>query len=139
LPRLGKAAIVDTNVLLRFLMGDDEVQSPAAEAFMARVQSGERVVEIGAVVLTETVWTLKSFFKVPRDEVARRLGELMALKGVRSPRKPELLDALVRYGASRADFVDCLLAAQATERGTQVITFDETDFSQLGVSWREPG
>lgn len=46
---------IDTNVLLRYLLWDDEEQSPKAD----RLINGPVPVLITDVVLTETLWTLK--------------------------------------------------------------------------------
>ena len=46
---------VDTNVLLRYLLLDDEIQAKKAADL---IQSGQTVY-ISHVVLVETVWTLK--------------------------------------------------------------------------------
>ncbi|MFK0573794.1 PIN domain-containing protein, partial [Endozoicomonas sp.] len=46
---------IDTNILLRYLLGDDEQQSPKAN----RLMNGSRKVLITDVVLVETLWTLR--------------------------------------------------------------------------------
>lgn len=46
---------VDTNVLLRYLLSDDPVQSPKAAALF----QGREKILITDVVLVETIWTLK--------------------------------------------------------------------------------
>ncbi|MBO9483134.1 MULTISPECIES: type II toxin-antitoxin system VapC family toxin [Gammaproteobacteria] len=46
---------IDTNVLLRYLLDDDELQSPKA----ARLITGQHKVLITDVVLVETLWTLR--------------------------------------------------------------------------------
>jgi predicted nucleic-acid-binding protein len=46
---------IDTNVLLRYLLEDDPVQSVKA----AKLIGGSEVVLVTDVVLVETIWTLK--------------------------------------------------------------------------------
>ena len=46
---------VDTNVLLRYLLNDDQVQAAKAEKLI----NGKETVLITDVVLVETIWTLK--------------------------------------------------------------------------------
>ena len=46
---------VDTNVLLRYLLNDDQSQAAIAEKLI----NGKEIVLITDVVLVETIWTLK--------------------------------------------------------------------------------
>lgn len=62
--------LVDTNVLLRYLIGDDPSKAIRATDLMERVERSEERIEITVEVLTEVVWTLASFYKVPRSEIA---------------------------------------------------------------------
>src|SRR5205807_2643040 len=101
---------------------DDPVQSPASAALMGRVESGAEQVDVRDAVLTETVWTLASYFRVPRPEIADKLAAILELRGVRTANKRVLVNALARYASTNADFVDCLLAATAKQRGTDVLT-----------------
>ncbi len=130
--------LIDTNVILRFLIGDDPPKAAAASGLMGRVERGEELVEVQDVVLTETVWTLESFYEIPRNEIAEHLAALLSFAGVRVASRELLLQALQDYAGSNADFVDCLLAARSKHRGIAVYTFDKTDFKKLRADWEEP-
>lgn len=130
--------LVDTNVLLRFLMGDDPPKAARAAALMERVERSEELIEIPVEVLTETIWTLESFYQVPRPEAAAKLAALLTLPGVQPGAREIFLKALQNYASSNIDFVDCLLAAQASIRRMQVYTFDEHDFKKLKANWKAP-
>jgi predicted nucleic acid-binding protein len=129
---------LDTNVILRFLIADDPPRAARAAALMDRVERAEESVELADEVVTETVWTLESFYKVPRAEIVERLAALLNLPGVRAVSRDAILHALHLYASSGADFVDCLLAARSRQRGVPIYTFDETDFKRLNVSWDKP-
>ncbi len=140
MPQAGKAALLDTNVILRFLLGDDAVHSPRATSLMKRLESRAEVADLEDSVLAETVWVLQRGAKVPRLEIVRSLGRVVGLAGLRYlGGKRVLLDALASYGATHCDIVDCLLAARAKSRGSKVYSFDSTDFKRLKCAWREPG
>jgi uncharacterized protein len=130
--------LVDTNVLLRYLIGDVPAQAAAATAFMERLEAGAERAEITETVIAEAVWTLESFYEVPRVEIAEKLAGLLTFKGVQVPRKGTLIRALARFGSSSADFVDCLLAALAEKRKLTIYSFDARDFRRLGVAWKAP-
>jgi predicted nucleic acid-binding protein len=69
--------LIDTNVILRYLMGDDPPRAARAAALMERLEYGEEAVELPDEVLTETVWTLESFYGVPHGETAEKLTALL--------------------------------------------------------------
>lgn len=130
--------LLDTNVILRFLVGDDPPKAARAAALMKRVERAEETVEVSDEVLTETVWTLESFYKVPRIETARKLAAFLTLSGVRVSSRELVLQALQIYASSNADFVDCLLTARSRHRKIPVYTFDETDFRKMDIVWEKP-
>lgn len=137
MPRSGKRALLDTNVLLRFLRLDDAEQSPRALALMKRLESGSEEAVLEDAVLAETVWMLEKGFRIPRPEIALHMGRLIACRGLQCRAKRVVLDAMTRFAATRCDIVDCLLAARANSRKAKVYTFD-ADFRKLGCAWEEP-
>lgn len=134
MPQRPKAHLIDTNILVRYLVGDHPAQANRAVALMERLEAGTERAEILESVVAETVWTLESFYEVPRSEIASRLAAVLTLPGVRTAHKGILLAALARFGSTPVDFVDCLLAAAAKRRGMTVYSFD-TDFRRLSVDW----
>lgn len=140
MPRRSKVALVDTNVVLRFLLNDDPDQSPRAQRLFIGTITGRAVLEIGDGVLAECVWVLEKALKVPKLEIARQLVRLLSLPGVRAQGSTRsIVDALATYGRSRGDIVDCLLDARARSRRARVYTFDATDFKRFACKWSEPG
>jgi predicted nucleic-acid-binding protein len=130
--------LLDTNVILRYLIGDNPPLAARALALMERAEQGKESVIISEEVLTETVWTLESFYKVPRTEIAERLTALLSVDGVQAFSAEILARALQLYSTTRADFVDCMLAARGQDGDIPVYTFDETDFKKLSVTWQSP-
>ncbi len=137
-PKSHSIHLLDTNVILRFLIGDDPAKARRAILLMESVEQGREIVEISEAVLTETVWTLEKFYKVPRPEIVQKLISILSFKGVRMSSREALILALQHFADSRADFVDCLLGAISKLRKVPIYTFDETDFPKLGVDWKPP-
>jgi len=134
----GQGHFVDTNVIVRYLIGDDPPKAARATAMLERLERGEEIVEISDEVLVETVWTLESFYRVPRAEISQNLAAVLSFTGVRVASRDTMLQALHSYASSSADFVDCLLVARSKRRGIPVYTFDETDFKKLRADWERP-
>jgi predicted nucleic acid-binding protein len=130
--------LIDTNVILRFLIGDDPPKAARATALMERVERNEEWVELTEEVLTESVWTLDSYYRVPLADIAHKLAALLNFAGIRTFSRAVLVQALHLFASSNADFVDCLLAARSRERGIPIYTFDETDFKRLRIAWEKP-
>jgi predicted nucleic-acid-binding protein len=140
MPRRSKVALVDTNVVLRFLLDDDALQSPKARRLFLNAAHGKETLEIGDGVLAETVWVLQSHYRIARLEIARHIVRLLGLPGVHGQGGSRaLLEALATYGSTPCDIVDCLLDARARARHTSVYTFDVTDFRRMRCAWAEPG
>jgi predicted nucleic-acid-binding protein len=137
MPRRRKGALLDTNVLLRFLLGDDPVQSPGAEKLMKRLEQENERAELEESVVAETVWVLEKAIGVPRSEIALHLASIIEIPGVVCRNKGIVLDALSSFSATGCDIVDCLLAARARSRGAKVYSFD-ADFEKLGCAFEAP-
>lgn len=138
MPPRPKLHLIDTNVILRYLIGDAPTQAAKAVALMERLESGTERGEILESVVAEAVWTLESFYEVPRTEIGEKLAVILAFRGVNAPKKGLLISALARFGSTSADFVDCLLAANAHQRNLPVYSFDAKDFQRLGVTRETP-
>jgi predicted nucleic acid-binding protein len=132
-----KVSLLDANVILRFVLGDDADQSPRAHAFMKRLEAAHEQAELEDVVLAETIWVLEKRARVPRFEIARTLSDLLAFPGIRYRGKRVGLQALTFFGSTNCDIADCLLAARAKSRRAKVVSFDN-DFKKLGCSWEAP-
>ena len=78
---------LDSNVLLRFFTGEPVAMFTAASALIERAQLGEIELELSPLVLAETAFTLESFFKAPRKEVAGALSQFVTRLGIRLAEK----------------------------------------------------
>ena len=124
-----KVYLIDTNVILRYLMADHKKFSPKAKAFMVKVSQEKTKAEIPAVVIVECVYVMEKFYRIPKHEIADTLSRIFNFSGIANPDKSEILEALIKYEASNADIVDCLLAASSAPDKV-VVSFDK-DFAKL--------
>ncbi|MDE0461646.1 MAG: PIN domain-containing protein, partial [Caldilineaceae bacterium] len=116
--------LLDTNVLIRFLREDHEEHSPAAQGLFLEALSGECVLILTDVAVSEAVWVLLSVYKIDRRQIAEELQFVAKSPGVRCVNRNELLDALDRFAITRFDILDCYLDAMAAASGDHVATFD---------------
>jgi predicted nucleic-acid-binding protein len=113
---------VDTNVLLRLLLDDDEEQASAARS----LQRSHAPLFVSHVVLAETAWVLTSAYGFSRERLGKLVQMLLDADGI-SLQEPQLVRvALDAFQSSRADFPDCLILAIAESAGmAPLATFDE--------------
>ena len=116
--------LLDTNVLIRFLVHDDPTQSPQADALFAQAGRGECVLVLTDVAIAESVWVLSAAYKIDRAKIADTIGAVMVKAGIRCLNLECMLDTLVRFKATNCDFLDCYLAAMAVASGNGVASFD---------------
>ncbi len=130
-----KTYLIDTNVILRFLLGDHEILSPKSVILMNDIAANQKKAEIIAPVIVECVYVMEKYYKIPRLEIVHKLSSILTFSGIINPDKNELLTALIKYGNSRIDIVDCLLAAFSGNNKV-VISFDK-DFHKLNCVHEE--
>ncbi|MDR4501158.1 MAG: type II toxin-antitoxin system VapC family toxin [Nitrospirales bacterium] len=138
MPQPKKPRLVDTNVLLRYLVGDEPRQTERATSLMERVEDGSEELDIPPVVVAEMIWTLEKFYEVPRRDIAQKLMTIFSFKGVRGPETSIISTALRSYASTKIDFVDCYLASRANEQNMVLYSFDKKDFSRLKTRWQSP-
>jgi len=122
LPR--KVYLIDTNVVLRYLLGDHPEFSPKAEAFMFDVSKGIKKAEILDVVIVECIYVMEKYYEIPKTEIVEKLSGILNFSGIVNPDRSEILEALLKYENSNIDIVDCILAACSSPEKV-VISFDK--------------
>jgi predicted nucleic acid-binding protein len=125
-----KRKLVDTNLIVRYLVQDHEKHAKAAGKLFDACDRGEVVIVVLPTVLAECVFVLESFYEHPRRDIVAALGRLIASPGVEISGVEIHLDALHRYQKTKVHFVDCLIAATSTAEEIPVATFDE-DFRKF--------
>lgn len=108
---------IDTNIVVRCLVGDDEQQTVRARAAVA---SGD--IFAATTVLLESEWVLRSAYGLARDRIAAALRGLAGLPGV-TVEDPLLLALALDWMAEGMDFADALPLAKA-DGCSAFLTFD---------------
>jgi predicted nucleic acid-binding protein len=126
----GKRKLVDTNLIVRYLVQDHEKHAKAAGKLFDACDRGEVVIVVLPTVLAECVFVLESFYEHPRGRIVAALGRLIGSPGVEISGLEIHLDALHRYQETKIHFVDCLIAATSKSEEIPVATFDE-DFRKF--------
>jgi predicted nucleic acid-binding protein len=134
-----KCRAIDANVILRFLLDDPPEQAERCQALFARLQAGEEEVYLPEVALSDVIWTLQSFYRWPRERIARFAHDVISLKGTKLTRESMIRDAVHLYVERGIDFSDALIAAEMLHGGYEGIYTYDRDFDRItGVERVEP-
>jgi len=118
--------VIDTNIVLRFLLADQPEHCERAKQLMDEVQAGKRKAYLAESVLAECIFVLTKFYKVPKEEAAGKLRELLDYKGFTGEHLPASRDALTIFTAHKIAFVDAVILAITRHHGWHLETFDKT-------------
>ena len=111
--------IVDTNIIIRYLVNDDELQAEILPKLIS-----ESKVMILNEVLIECVFVLNKVYKIDRQAIAKGLSDLISNHNIISNQKL-LLQTLWYFENSGLDIVDCLLISYQKLKNCEIFTLDK--------------
>jgi len=103
---------LDTNVLVRFLVRDDEGQFERARRLIRREAAAGEPVLISLLVMLETEWVLRSRYDLSKAEIHTAFSGLLESVEVSFEDESSLEQALFVWKDSGAQFADCLIGAR---------------------------
>ncbi len=117
---------VDTNVIVRLLVRDDEEQYAAASALVNQASAAGEPILVMLMVILEAEWVLRSRYKLDKATIAQAFTQLLESEDLLIESAATLEEALYVWAQHpRADFTDCVLAARAANLGcAHFMTFD---------------
>ncbi len=116
---------VDTNVLVRYLIRDDQSQYEKARRLIDReVGKGEAIL-VSLLVLLETEWVLRSRYELSKTDIVTAFSALLDTADLAFEDEPSVENAIYSWKDSAADFADCLIEAHNRRLGCRATaTFD---------------
>jgi predicted nucleic acid-binding protein len=131
---------IDTDVLIRFLTGDDPDKQTESAALLQKLASGELTVAAPDTVIADAVYVLSSrrLYNVPRARIQALLSPLVRLRHFRVQNRRQVLRALEIYGATNLDFGDALIVASMNLSGASTLYSFDTDFDRIAGVTRLP-
>jgi predicted nucleic acid-binding protein len=130
--------LVDANILLRYLMNDHPQYGRAAKKLIEEAGAGKIVLEIPFITVLETIFTLQSFYRVPKTDIGRELLKVLSAPGIKLTGPPWLLGAVEEYRARNISFGDACIAAEARLENLAVASFDKGLDAFPGIKRFEP-
>ena len=113
---------LDTNVLARFFIDDDDDPQAAKQRPAAIAALSERAY-VSVTALLEFEWVMRGFYELPRRDVVRVMRALAGIEHITLEDRDAVLAALDAFDAG-LDFADALHVIRAS-RATAFATFDQ--------------
>lgn len=116
---------LDTNVVVRYIVQDDEKQAAAATRLIEKTLSPENPGFICLVTLAEIVWVLEECYQADRAKVAAVVEGLLSSRQLLVEQAEIAWRAVRAWTGGSADLSDALIAQVGLAAGcTKVATFD---------------
>jgi predicted nucleic-acid-binding protein len=117
---------IDTNVLVRFLVQDDDQQSAIANQLLSDAETTKAPLFVSQVVVLELIWVLQSAYNVSRSDSLTALNELTSMSALEFQDQPIIRDFLIGAQNNGCDLPDLLIAQVARGRNCETtLTFDK--------------
>ena len=118
------AYILDTNVLVRFLVGDHPVHQKQAQEWFKAAELGHCSIIVTPLVIAETCFVLESVYKHPRQAIADAMEIFISQRWLRVAERDILLQLWPDYKRG-LHFVDSYLRAWVKIYGGKAMSFDK--------------
>ena len=116
---------LDTNVLVRWLVADDDAQTAQVQALLESGRSAGKTFFVPATVVLELEWVLRSRYRLDKPAILLAMNALLETHELEVQAEPALERALHLYRQGRAEFADCLHAGScAAASRSPLLTFD---------------
>jgi len=122
---------LDTNLLIRYFTRDDEEKAQKVLDLLKRVERNEERVITSSLVIFETVFTLQSFYKVPREKIKELVSPILELRGLKLLDKEIYQLALDIYVKKNISFADAFSAAFILKKEIKEIYSYDEDFDRI--------
>jgi len=118
---------LDTNVLVRFFVEDDERQAERVAQFLRASRTAGESVFVSAVVLCETCWVLRSNYDKSKGAILDAIETLLNADLFQLEDSDAVRRAIHLARTGKADFTDYLLGELHLSKGCRyTVTFDRS-------------
>ena len=117
---------IDTNILVRFLVKDDEKQAQVVYNLFKRTEYVKGTLFVPLAVVLETIWVLESVYNISRNEIIETFKDLLSMPLLKFESQPVVQAFTTSARNTSADLADLLIAQSAHHSGCEsVLTLDK--------------
>jgi len=115
---------IDTNILIRFLTGDDELQARKVYSIFKNAESEKKTLFVPLLVVLESIWVLDSVYEISRAEILESISELLLMPILKFGQHSAVQQLVYSAQGNKYDLSDLLIAQSAKINGCEsVLTF----------------
>ena len=122
---MGNRVLLDANVVLRFLVRDNEELYAKSLTVIKDIEAGKIEALLLDFIMAEIVYVLKRIYKVEKEAIANALKKLLLSDNIYTDNKIVTFEALDIYANKNIDFTDAMLCAKKNLEGFEIISFDK--------------
>ena len=117
---------LDTNILVRFLVQDDEKQVMIVNQLFSEAEKNKESMYVTSLVVLELMWVLQASYKVEREDILTAVGELLNMPVLKFQDQSALRAFVVEAVGNNFDLSDLVIGQVAQGAGCEVtLTFDK--------------
>ncbi len=133
-------AFVDTNVILRLLIKDDELKTRAIIRLLKNAKEKDILLYLLPVAVLETVWVLEKVYEFGKKEVKEVIEAILNTPELKIEMGEVFKKAIATYAEKNVKFADAVMGYWGLEKGySAVFTYDEKDFKRIeGLEVKKP-
>jgi predicted nucleic-acid-binding protein len=117
---------VDTNVIVRFLVRDDERQAQIVYRTFKQVENNKEALFVPLLVVIETIWVLESVYEISRREILESINDLLLMPILEFEAQSAIQSFISSAQETKIELSDLLIAHSSKLSGCNcVLTFDK--------------
>lgn len=117
---------IDTNILVRFLTGDDKTQAQKVYHIFKETELNKKELFVPMVVILELIWVLESVYEISREDILDSIKDLSLMPILKFEKKSVIQEFSQAARNNNHDLSDLLIAHCARADGCEkTITFDK--------------
>ncbi|MBI5749357.1 MAG: PIN domain-containing protein [Nitrospinae bacterium] len=133
-------AFIDTNILIRILVKDDDIKRKSCEKLLEKAKRKEVILYILPVAIIEIVWVLEKYYKLDKKVIRELVEAILNTPELKCEMEDVFKKAIKSYEEKNIKFADAVMGYWGLERGfSTVYTYDEKDFKRIeGLEVKKP-
>ena len=117
---------IDTNILVRFLVGDDTRQANKVYRLFKKAEEEKTEFFVPSLVVLELMWVLEFAYEIDRSDIIDSISQLILMPIFEFENLSAIQKFVVEAQESKFDLSDLLIAQTANANGCEtVFTFDK--------------
>lgn len=125
-----KKYLIDTNVILRFLLKDDKRLFKKAYFYFEQAKSKKIIIEVIPEIIFELDYVLRGVYRLKKDKVVSILSRILKTPFILIENRELLIECLEKYQKISVDLFDIYLFYLSKKSKKEILSFDE-DFKKL--------